>query len=41
MNSRRLILALGSLSIGVLSAAALSNTPSRSGDQIYQTYCAV
>lgn len=41
MNSRRLILALGSLSIGVLSAASLSNTPSRSGDQIYQTYCAV
>lgn len=41
MKSPRLILAFGSLSIGVLSTAALSNAPSRPGDQIYQTYCAV
>lgn len=37
----RLILPMSSLSIGVLSTAALSNTPARSGDQIHQTYCAV
>jgi cytochrome c5 len=40
MKTHRLLL-FGTLLLGTLSTVALSNTPARSADQIYQAYCAV